>query len=134
MSVEDYGQALGLTALVADALLSERVCGYMQQALESLLSALENAPETPIEKLEIIPPEERSRVLERFYRPPATTGTGSGLGLAIASEIAKRHDASLHISGGADGRGTVVTITFNATATSQRHRERGTAALDAAAE
>ncbi|HZD20084.1 MAG TPA: XdhC family protein, partial [Burkholderiales bacterium] len=30
-----------------------------------------------------IPPLERERVLERFYRVPGTPGTGSGLGLAI---------------------------------------------------
>lgn len=59
-----------------------------------------------------IPLAERSRVLERFYRPPTTKGSGSGLGLAIASEIAKRHHASLRLDGGEGGRGTVVTVTF----------------------
>ena len=40
-----------------------------------------------------IAPQERSRVLERFYRVPGTPGTGSGLGLAIVREIAAGHGA-----------------------------------------
>ena len=42
-----------------------------------------------------IAPEERERVLERFYRVPGTPGTGSGLGLAIVREIAASHAASI---------------------------------------
>jgi two-component system sensor histidine kinase TctE len=44
-----------------------------------------------------IPPAERERVLDPFYRPPGTPGDGCGLGLAIASEIAARHGARLRI-------------------------------------
>jgi two-component system, OmpR family, sensor histidine kinase TctE len=40
-----------------------------------------------------IAPEERTRVLERFYRVQGTGGEGNGLGLAIAQEIAKLHSA-----------------------------------------
>src|SRR5207248_1990906 len=42
-----------------------------------------------------IPPPERERVLERFYRVPGTPGTGSGLGLAIVREIAAGHGARI---------------------------------------
>jgi two-component system, OmpR family, sensor histidine kinase TctE len=59
-----------------------------------------------------IPPQERERVLERFYRMPGTTGTGSGLGLAIVREIAAGHGAALEISHGMGGRGCRVAITF----------------------
>jgi signal transduction histidine kinase len=39
-----------------------------------------------------IPPEERERVFERFYRAdPARGGTGAGLGLAIARSITDQH-------------------------------------------
>jgi two-component system sensor histidine kinase TctE len=47
-----------------------------------------------------IPAAERTRVLERFYRVPGTSGTGSGLGLAIVREIATAHGASLEIQDG----------------------------------
>lgn len=37
-----------------------------------------------------IPPEERERVLDRFYRPAGQQESGSGLGLAIVDSIARR--------------------------------------------
>jgi two-component system sensor histidine kinase TctE len=58
-----------------------------------------------------IAPEERNRVLERFYRVPGTPGTGSGLGLAIVREIAASHAASISIADSASG-GCRVEITF----------------------
>ena len=59
-----------------------------------------------------IPPTERERVLERFYRVPGTAGTGSGLGLAIVREIAAGHGASIAITEGAAAKGCRVAITF----------------------
>ena len=55
---------------------------------------------------------ERSRVVERFYRVPGTSGDGSGLGLAIVKEIVDRHAGSLEIdTRGANG-GTRVRVRF----------------------
>ncbi|ACV34511.1 ATP-binding protein [Accumulibacter sp.] len=42
-----------------------------------------------------IPPEERERVFDRFYRRAQTDEPGSGLGLAIVRTIAERHRASV---------------------------------------
>ncbi|TKC89730.1 sensor histidine kinase [Trinickia terrae] len=44
-----------------------------------------------------IPPSERTRVLERFYRILGREGDGSGLGLAIVREIATMHGGTLAI-------------------------------------
>jgi two-component system sensor histidine kinase TctE len=59
-----------------------------------------------------IPPAERGRVLERFYRVPGTSGTGSGLGLAIVSEIAAGHGARIELGEGTGAKGCRVAITF----------------------
>jgi two-component system sensor histidine kinase TctE len=59
-----------------------------------------------------IPPAERERVLERFYRVPGTPGTGSGLGLAIVREIAVGHGATISITDGTGAKGCRVAITF----------------------
>jgi two-component system sensor histidine kinase TctE len=59
-----------------------------------------------------IAPQERSRVLERFYRVPGTPGTGSGLGLAIVREIAAGHGAEIELRDGAGARGCRVALTF----------------------
>ena len=40
-----------------------RIGGYLRQALESLVSALETAPETPVGLLDILPASERDQVL-----------------------------------------------------------------------
>ena len=44
-----------------------------------------------------IPPDERERVFDRFYRVLGTHGDGSGLGLAIVREVAQRHQARVTI-------------------------------------
>jgi len=59
-----------------------------------------------------IPPEERSRVRERFRRLPGSPGNGCGLGLAIVDEIAHAHDATFSIESGAEGSGTRARIEF----------------------
>jgi two-component system sensor histidine kinase TctE len=59
-----------------------------------------------------IPPAERGKVLERFYRITGTPGEGSGLGLAIVREIAERHGAELDIDACNEHSGTRVRVTF----------------------
>jgi two-component system OmpR family sensor kinase len=44
-----------------------------------------------------IPPEERERVFDRFYRVAGSEAAGSGLGLAIIKAIAERHGAALKL-------------------------------------
>jgi two-component system, OmpR family, sensor kinase len=62
-----------------------------------------------------IPPAERLRVFDRFYRLPGAAGAGSGLGLAIVSAIAERHGAAV-VLGETEGGGLTVRITFPAAA------------------
>jgi two-component system, OmpR family, sensor histidine kinase TctE len=66
-----------------------------------------------------IAPEERSNVLQRFYRVQGTQGEGNGLGLAIAQEIAKLHGAELQLadaepSAPASQRGLLVSVYLHA--------------------
>ncbi len=44
-----------------------------------------------------IPPEERQRVLDPFYRILGTEQQGSGLGLAIAEEIVKNYGGKIEL-------------------------------------
>ena len=57
-----------------------------------------------------VPLAERSRMLERFYRVPGTTGEGTGLGLAIASEIARVHHSHLQVLDAREGQGLRVRL------------------------
>ncbi len=59
-----------------------------------------------------IPPADRARVFDRFYRREGTHVAGSGLGLAIVKNIADRHHASILFEDRAPGPGLRVSVTF----------------------
>ncbi|HXJ10619.1 MAG TPA: ATP-binding protein [Burkholderiales bacterium] len=61
-----------------------------------------------------IPPAERERVFDRFYRLAGAGVEGSGLGLAIAKCIADAHRASIVLDEGANGTGLRVVVKFMA--------------------
>jgi two-component system OmpR family sensor kinase len=71
---------------------------------EALLKVVDNGPG--------IPAEERSRVLDRFYRRAGTSPPGSGLGMAIVKAIADTHGATLELDSGPDGTGLAVSVRF----------------------
>ncbi|MBP2471127.1 amino acid adenylation domain-containing protein [Sinorhizobium meliloti] len=71
LSVDDFGQELGLTADAVEPISADRICGYMQRALEQLVDALERAPDRPVRELDILPAEERSYLLEELNRTEA---------------------------------------------------------------
>ncbi len=60
-----------------------------------------------------IPPEERDRVFERFYRILGTSVSGSGLGLSIVKEIAAIHGAKVYLANSSNGTGTLVRVNFS---------------------
>jgi two-component system, OmpR family, sensor kinase len=61
-----------------------------------------------------IPPEERERVLDRFYRRAGSQPPGSGLGLAIVKAIADAHGAAVQLGDGPSGKGLSVSVLFPA--------------------
>jgi amino acid adenylation domain-containing protein len=66
LSVDDLGEGFALTAQVAASLDPRRICGFMATALASLVSALENAPATPLCSLEVLSRSERQQLLEEW--------------------------------------------------------------------
>jgi len=60
-----------------------------------------------------IPPEERARVFDRFYRGRTTTERGTGLGLAIVRRIAERHGGDVTLTEGREGRGLKARIALS---------------------
>ncbi|MFO1180695.1 ATP-binding protein [Ottowia sp.] len=61
-----------------------------------------------------IAPEDRQRVLDRFYRVPGTPGHGSGLGLAIVQAVARRHGARMEVGESAGLGGARVEVSWPA--------------------
>jgi signal transduction histidine kinase len=58
------------------------------------------------------PEQDRSRVLDRFYRVAGEETTGSGLGLAIVKSIADLHGAVLTLDRSARLDGLRVEVSF----------------------
>jgi two-component system OmpR family sensor kinase len=75
-----------------------------REAGAPVLSVTDNGPG--------IPPEERERVLDRFYRREGTGVAGSGLGLTIVKNVAARHGAVLALADGDGGVGLRVSVRF----------------------
>jgi two-component system OmpR family sensor kinase len=59
-----------------------------------------------------IPPDERERVFDRFYRIAGSEAAGSGLGLAIIKAIAERHGALLTLGQSARLGGLAASVVF----------------------
>jgi two-component system sensor histidine kinase QseC len=60
-----------------------------------------------------VPPDERARVFDRFYRLPGAPGRGSGVGLSLVARIAEMHHARIEAGPGLEGRGFGVTLWFS---------------------
>ena len=63
LSVDDLGGEFALTAQTPVSIGPLRVCRFMHMALQSVVEALETAPATAVRTLEILPSDERHRLL-----------------------------------------------------------------------
>jgi amino acid adenylation domain-containing protein len=72
LSIDDFGQAFLLSLDVDRSIDGERLLGYVQTALQSLVEALEDKPQKPALELPILPEGELQEMLESFnptHRP-----------------------------------------------------------------
>ncbi|MDR3580992.1 MAG: ATP-binding protein [Oryzomonas sp.] len=70
-----------------------------------------------------IPPEERVRVFDRFYRRQGSDAAGCGLGLAIVKYAVKRHGGTIMLGEAAEGKGLRVIIEIPLHPFNSRHAQ-----------
>ncbi|EGH74690.1 AMP-binding protein, partial [Pseudomonas syringae] len=66
LNVDDTGDGFRLSVLITADIGAQRLCDYMQAALEQLVQALEQTPAAPMNSLTILPAAERQKVLVDF--------------------------------------------------------------------
>lgn len=66
-----------------------------------------------------IPPANRERVFDRFYRQPGQSQAGAGLGLAIVRRICTLYGLGIELREGAEGVGLAVEVRFPLSSDSQ---------------
>ena len=63
LDVDDHGSDFALTVVTVGSVPPEAVLDLLEQAITGLVDALEHTPDAPIERLDVLPPAERSRLL-----------------------------------------------------------------------
>ncbi|MGJ0427606.1 amino acid adenylation domain-containing protein, partial [Methylobacter sp.] len=63
LSVDDLGERFALSAQTLSPVAPERLCALMQTALDNLITALEQAPDTAMRRIGVLPEAERRQVL-----------------------------------------------------------------------
>ncbi|MBS0412773.1 MAG: sensor histidine kinase N-terminal domain-containing protein [Proteobacteria bacterium] len=112
VSVQGQADALAvlLRNLIDNALRHTPAGGVVQVTAARCASG---APELAVQDSGPgIPPSERQRVLDRFYRVPGAAGHGSGLGLAIVQAVARRHGARVEVGESAGLGGARVGVVW----------------------
>ncbi|WP_194788519.1 non-ribosomal peptide synthetase [Pseudomonas sp. UFMG81] len=69
LNIDDLGEDFRITALVAEPLGAQRVAGYLAHTLGQLVEALEQAPNTALHELPVLPPAEREQRLHSCNTP-----------------------------------------------------------------
>ncbi|WP_032632401.1 AMP-binding protein, partial [Pseudomonas syringae] len=93
VSVDDLGEAFGLTAQTSPGIDPQRICAYLQRTMEALLDALEQAPQTPVDQLGIVPASERAQLLSDFNNQRAEYQRELTIHQRIEQQAALRPDA-----------------------------------------
>ena len=98
---------------IGDAIrnLVENAVAHTTPGSEVTVSTYANGSVSIADRGPGIPPQQRKRVFERFWRGQGTGSAGAGLGLAIVAEIMKAHQGGISVDDNPGG-GTVVTLSF----------------------
>ncbi|WP_446033163.1 amino acid adenylation domain-containing protein [Pseudomonas frederiksbergensis] len=100
LSVDDLGEDFALTVLVTGGVGAERICAYMNTALQSLATALESAPAAPLHSLDVLPQIERRQVLTGFNATARGYPHSSTVQAAFEAQVLARPTATAAVHDG----------------------------------
>ncbi|WP_455825751.1 amino acid adenylation domain-containing protein [Pseudomonas graminis] len=93
LSVDDFGTGFGLTVLALPQIGAQRLCGYMHNAVEQLVTTLEQAPATALNHLQMVPAAEHQTLLVEFNATAADFPTGHTVHGAFEVQAERQPDA-----------------------------------------
>ncbi|MBO1542134.1 non-ribosomal peptide synthetase, partial [Pseudomonas sp. OA65] len=93
LNVDDLGEGFSLTVQVESRIGAQRICDYVQVALHSLVDTLEHAPQTAVRNLTVLPPAERTQLLETWNAPEATYAHDALIHRQFEAQVATQPDA-----------------------------------------
>ncbi|WP_095047885.1 non-ribosomal peptide synthase/polyketide synthase [Pseudomonas sp. Irchel s3h9] len=93
LSVDDFGDTFSLTLLATTEVDPQRICDYLHCSLESLVLALEQAPDTALNQLPILPAAEREQVLLAFNASHADFPATLNIAQRFEAQVAQRPEA-----------------------------------------
>ncbi|WP_277758203.1 non-ribosomal peptide synthase/polyketide synthase [Pseudomonas sp. A34-9] len=93
LSVDDFGEAFSLTLLATTEVDPQRICDYLHCALDSLVLALEQAPDTALNQLPMLPAAEREQVLLTFNASHADFPATLTIAQRFEAQVAQRPEA-----------------------------------------
>ncbi|MBC3502493.1 non-ribosomal peptide synthase/polyketide synthase [Pseudomonas sp. SWRI59] len=93
LNVDDLGEGFRLVAMTPAEVGAARICGQMNQVLEAMAEALEQTPELALQRLPVLEPEERQRVLVGFNDTAAAYDLEQTLHGLIEAQVVRTPDA-----------------------------------------
>ncbi|MCR6479406.1 amino acid adenylation domain-containing protein [Variovorax sp. ZS18.2.2] len=94
LHVDDHGDGFGLTAEIDRSIDARRICGFVAQALHALVDALEGEPQRPLLRIDVLPEDERQKVLTGFNATAVDYPRGLLLHQLFERQAAQRPDAT----------------------------------------
>ncbi len=98
LSVEDYGDALEFAAQVIVPELPDRICAYMQHALEQLADALD-AGSGSLDHLQVVPEDERALLIDTLNATDAPYDRNQYLHGLFEAQVRRTPEATALIAG-----------------------------------
>ncbi|MDU9035697.1 amino acid adenylation domain-containing protein [Pseudomonas corrugata] len=100
LNVDDQGEAFSFTVMTPVQMGAQRICGYVQQALQGLIRMLEQTPEAPLHDLPILPALEREQLLVTFNATDAEYPLEQTVHGLFEEQVQRTPDALAVLHGG----------------------------------